>query len=323
MRTKIRLGISSCLLGHKVRFDGGHKMNRYLHDTLAPYVEYVPVCPEKEIGLSIPRPALRQVDAGDGTVRLVFSKTGEDITTRMQEWAQRRVLELEEEDLDGFVFKANSPSSGMERVRVYMGEGGKGEKGMPRKDGIGLFAAAFMQHFPLLPVEEEGRLNDAALRENFITRIFTLQRFRHMLQNNPTYGDIVEFHTRHKLLLMAHSVESYREIGRLVAQGKELSFADFLHAYRTQLLKGLSRKATLSKHTNVLHHILGYFKHDLNADEKQEVVELIDSYCLGLVPLIVPVTLLNHFVRKFKQAYLQEQVYLNPHPKELKLLNHV
>ncbi|MFA6687517.1 MAG: DUF523 domain-containing protein, partial [Desulfuromonas sp.] len=119
MRTKIRLGISSCLLGHKVRFDGGHKMNRYLHDTLAPYVEYVPVCPEKEIGLSIPRPALRQVDAGDGTVRLVFSKTGEDITTRMQEWAQRRVLELEEEDLDGFVFKANSPSSGMERVRVY------------------------------------------------------------------------------------------------------------------------------------------------------------------------------------------------------------
>ena len=317
MDDKIRLGISSCLLGHNVRFDGGHKMNRYLHDTLAPYVEYVPVCPEVEIGLPIPRPALRQVDAGNGKVRLVFSKSGDDITERMEEWAQQRVKELESEKLDGFVFKSNSPSSGMERVKVYK------DKGMPRKDGVGLFAAAFMQHFPLLPVEEEGRLNDSALRENFITRIFTLQRFRHMLENNPDYGDIVEFHTRHKLLLMAHSVEIYREMGRLVARGRELDFDEFLHEYRTLLLKGLSLKATPSKHTNVLHHILGYFKRDLSKDEKQEAVELIDNYRQELVPLIVPVTLLNHFVRKFEQNYLREQVYLKPHPKELKLLNHV
>jgi len=318
MEDRIRLGISSCLLGHNVRFDGGHKMNRYLHDTLSPYVEYVPVCPEIEIGLPIPRPALRQVDAGNDKVRLVFSKSGEDITARMQEWAQKRVRELETENLDGFVFKANSPSSGMERVKVY-----PAGKGMPRKNGVGVFAAAFMQHFPLLPVEEEGRLNDAALRENFITRIFTLQRFRHMLENNPGYGDIVEFHTRHKLLLMAHSVEIYREMGRLVAQGKELGFDKFLQKYRTLLLKGLSLKATPSKHTNVLHHILGYFKRDLNKDEKQEAVELIDNYRQGLVPLIVPVTLLNHFVRKFEQEYLRQQIYLKPHPKELKLLNHV
>ncbi len=314
---KIRLGISSCLLGHNVRFDGGHKMNRYLHDILAPYVEYVPVCPEVEIGLPIPRPTLRQVDAGNGEVRLVFSKSGEDITERMQEWAQRRVQELESENLDGFVFKANSPSSGMERVKVYK------DKGMPRKDGVGLFAANFMQHFPLLPVEEEGRLNDPALRENFITRIFTLQRFRHMLENNPGYGDIVAFHSRHKLLLMAHSVEIYREMGRLVARGKELGFDAFLQEYRTLLLKGLRLKATPSKHTNVLQHILGYFKRDLSKDEKQEAVELIDNYRLGLVPLIVPVTLLNHIVRKFEQEYLGAQVYLKPHPKELKLLNHV
>lgn len=197
------------------------------------------------------------------------------------------------------------------------------DKGMPRKDGVGLFAAAFMQHFPLLPVEEEGRLNDAALRENFITRIFTLQRFRHMLEGNPGYGDIVEFHTRHKLLLMAHSVEIYREMGSLVAKGRAQDFDGFLHEYRTLLLKGLSLKATPSKHTNVLQHILGYFKRDLNKDEKQEAVELIDNYRLGMVPLIVPITLLNHFVRKFGQGYLSEQVYLKPHPKELKLLNHV
>jgi uncharacterized protein YbgA (DUF1722 family)/uncharacterized protein YbbK (DUF523 family) len=318
MQDKIRLGISSCLLGHNVRFDGGHKMNRYLHDTLAPYVEYVPVCPEVEIGLTIPRPALRQVDAGDGKVRLVFSKTGEDITERMQQWAQKRIIELESENLDGFVFKANSPSSGMERVKVY-----PSGKGMPRKDGVGVFAAAFMEHFPLLPVEEEGRLNDAALRENFITRIFTLQRFRHMLEQNPGYGDVVDFHTRHKLLMMAHSVETYREMGRLVAQGKELDFNQFLQEYRALLLKGLRLKATPSKHTNVLQHILGYFKRDLSKDEKQEAVELIDNYRQELVPLIVPVTLLNHFVRKYGQDYLSQQVYLRPHPKELKLLNHV
>lgn len=318
MQDKIRLGISSCLLGHNVRFDGGHKMDHYLHDTLAPYVEYVPVCPEVEVGLPIPRPALRQVDAGNGKVRLVFSKSSEDITERMQEWAQKRVKELEVENLDGFVFKAKSPSCGMERVKVY-----PSGKGMPRKNGVGLFTAAFMEHFPLLPVEEDGRLNDAALRENFITRIFTLQRFRHMLEQNPTYGDVVDFHTRHKLLMMEHSVEIYREMGRLVAQGKELDFNELLSTYRTLLLKGLRLKATASKHTNVLHHILGYFKRDLSKDEKQEAVELIDNYRQELVPLIVPVTLLNHFVRKYGQDYLGQQVYLRPHPKELKLLNHV
>lgn len=317
MSDKIRLGISSCLLGHNVRFDGGHKMNRYLHDTLAPYVEYVPVCPEVEIGLPTPRPALRQIDAGNGEVRLVFSKSGEDITERMQKWAQQRVKELEAEHLDGFVFKANSPSSGMERVKVYA------PKGMPRKNGVGLFAAAFMKNFPLLPVEEEGRLNDPGLRENFITRIFTLQRFRRMLEHSPSYGAVVDFHTRHKLLIMAHSVEIYREMGRLVAQGKELDFEQFLRSYRVLLLKGLRLKATTRKHTNVLQHILGYFKRDLSKNEKQEAVELIDNYRQGLVPLIVPVTLLNHFVRKFEQEYLHNQVYLHPHPKELKLLNHV
>ncbi len=317
MENKIRLGISSCLLGNQVRFDGGHKLNRYLYGTLAPYVEYVPVCAEVEVGLPIPRPTLRLVDADTAAVSMIFSKTGEDITESMRNWAQQRVKELEAENLDGFVFKANSPSCGMERVKIYAA------KGMPHKDGVGLFAAAFMEHFPLLPVEEEGRLIDAALRENFITRIFTLQRFRRTLGAAPSYGAIVKFHTQHKLLIFSHSEKIYREMGRLVAHGKALPLAEFLVEYRTLLLKALKLKTTLNKHTNVLQHIMGYFKHNLSSDEKQEALELIHSYKQGLVPLIVPVTLINHFVRKFKQKYLQQQVYLNPHPKELKLLNHV
>lgn len=316
MNDKIRLGVSSCLVGHKVRFDGGHKQDRYLLDILSQYVEFVPVCPEVEVGLPIPRPALRQVEDGNGGVRLVFSKTGTDITDEMEQWAQKRVQELGKEQLDGFVFKANSPSSGMERVKVYT------ESGMPRKNGVGLFARAFMDHFPLIPVEEEGRLQDHSLRENFISRIFTLQRFRKALAG-ATYGDLVAFHSQHKLLIFAHSEKIYREMGRLVAHGKSLPLSEFILQYKKLLLGALQLKTTTSKQTNVLQHILGYFKKELSADEKQEALEIIQNYKDDLLPLIVPVTLMNHYVRKYDQQYLKSQVYLHPHPKELKLLNHV
>lgn len=316
MNDKIRLGVSSCLIGQKVRFDGGHKQDRYLLDILAQYVEFVPVCPEVEIGLPIPRPALRQVSDGQGGVRLVFSKSGEDVTDTMQQWAQKRVRELEEEQLDGFIFKSNSPSSGMERVKVYS------ESGMPRKNGVGLFARAFMDHFPLLPVEEEGRLHDPQLRENFICRIFTLQRFRRAIEGGR-YGDFVEFHSQHKLLIFSHSEKIYREMGRLVGQGKSLPLPEFIQSYKTLLLNALQLKTTTNKHTNVLHHILGYFKKQLTADEKKEALEVIQNYKDDLLPLIVPITLMNHYVRKYNQDYLKTQVYLHPHPKELKLLNHV
>ena len=198
MESRIRLGISSCLLGAKVRFDGGHKQDRYLMDVLGAYVDYLPVCPEVEVGLATPRPALRLVRDNDQQVRLRFSKTGEDITDKMQLWAQQRVKGLEAEQLDGFIFKAKSPSSGMERVKIYP-EGG----GMPDHHGVGVFARIFMEHFPLLPVEEEGRLHDPTLRENFITRIFTLKRLRETLAGTAGYGGMVEFHSCHKLLILA------------------------------------------------------------------------------------------------------------------------
>ncbi len=313
---KIRIGISSCLLGEKVRFDGQHKLDRFIVNTLGVYFDFVPVCPEVELGLPTPRPALRQVGQPDAP-RLVFSKTGEDISEAMEAWSQRRVRELETEELCGFIFKKGSPSSGMERVKLY------DHHGIPQKTGVGFFARAFMAYFPLLPVEEDGRLNDPKLRENFITRVFTLQRLRQALAEKNSYGAVVDFHTRHKYLILSHSEKHYREMGRLVAQSKALPFSTFLAQYNELLQAALHLSTTVRKQVNVLQHILGYFKRELSSAEKQEALGLIDDYRNDLVPLIVPITLLNHFVLKYDQPYLKQQLYLNPHPRELKLLNHV
>ncbi len=317
MDDKIRLGISSCLLGAQVRYDGGHQLDRYLRDVLGDYVEYVSVCPEVEVGLSIPRETLRLIENEQQQVRLVFSRSGEDITERMEAWACARVKQLEKEQLDGFVFKAKSPSSGMERVKLY------DRNGVPKKVGVGVFARHFMEHFPLLPVEEDGRLNDPRLRENFITAIFVLKRWRQMLADGFSLGRLVEFHTRHKLLIMAHSQQHYRQMGKLVAAGRDYSAAELQQVYLRELVTALRLRTTMKKQVNVMQHILGYFKRELTADEKQEALELIDNYRQGLVPLIVPLTLFNHFIRKYDQPYLRQQYYLNPHPKELKLLNQI
>lgn len=317
MENKIRLGISACLLGAQVRYDGGHQLDRYLRDVLGDYVEYVPVCPEVEVGLPIPRETLRLIENEEQQVRLVFSRSGEDITERMETWAQGRVKQLEQEQLDGFVFKSKSPSSGMERVKLY------DRNSIPKNVGVGVFARHFMAHFPLLPVEEEGRLHDPRLRENFITAIFVLKRWRELLAAGFSLGRLVEFHTRHKLLIMAHSQQHYRQMGKLVAAGRDHSLAQLRSLYLAELLTALRLKTTVKKHVNVLQHILGYFKRELQADEKQEMIELIENYRQELVPLIVPLTLLNHYIRKYDQPYLQQQYYLNPHPKELKLLNQI
>ncbi len=313
---KIRLGISACLLGEKVRFDGGHKHDRFLTDTLGRYVDYVPVCPEVEIGLPTPRDALRLTGSADNP-RLVFSRSGEDITGRMTGWAQKRLDELEKENLSGFIFKSKSPSSGMERVKLY------DRNGIPNKAGVGLFARAFMERFPLLPVEEEGRLHDPKLRENFIETIFTLKRWRELLAQGRTAGGLVAFHTRHKLLIMSHSPDVYRQMGKLVARAGSENPETLYDDYLGLLMKGLRLKTSVAKNVNVLQHVLGYFKKQLSADEKQETLEVIDHYRRQITPLVVPVTLLNHYVRKYRQPYLQQQVYLNPHPIELSLRNHV
>ena len=313
---KIRLGISACLLGENVRYDGGHKLDRFLTDTLGQYVEYVPVCPEVECGLPIPRESMH-LEGDPESPSLVTSRTKQDVTDRMVRWAEKRVVEIEEEDLCGFIFKSDSPSSGMERVRVY------NEKGMPVKKGIGMFAKIFMEHFPLLPVEDEGRLHDPELRENFIERIFISKRWREALTQKESRGIVVNFHTKHKLLILSHSPKHYQTMGKLVAKAKELSIKELYQQYQTILMETLQLKTTPKKNANVLQHMMGYFKEQLSADEKRELLEVIDNYRQEYIPLIVPITLVQHYVRKYDQPYLKEQVYLNPHPVELQLRNHV
>lgn len=315
MSERIKLGISSCLLGENVRYNGGHQLDHYIRDTLGQFVEWVPVCPEVECGLPIPREAMRLVGEPESP-RLVTQKTGIDHTDRMISWAAKRLMELEGEGLCGFIFKIRSPSSGMRDVKVYKGES-------VRKSGVGIWAREFMKRFPHIPVEDDGRLHDPGLRENFIERIFLFHRWQKYEKNDTSLKGLVEFHTRHKLLIMAHSPKILSQMGKLVARGKELERTKLLNRYAGILLEGFKIKATVKKNTNVLYHILGHFKKNLSEDEKSEVVEIINNYHRGLVPLIVPITLLQHYVRKYQEQYLIKQYYLQPHPIELMLRNHV
>lgn len=313
---RVKIGISTCLLGESVRYDGGHKLDRFLRDTLGQYVDYVPVCPEVECGFGVPRESMH-LEGDPRAPRLVTSRTKKDVTEVMLAWAERRLAELDGENLCGFIFKSNSPSSGMERVKIF------DHNGMPRKIGTGVFAGVFMRHFPLIPVEEEGRLHDPVLRENFIERIFVLKRWRNMIGSGATIGSLVDFHTRHKLLIMSHSPKHYSSLGKLVADPKALPREELYPQYQFLLMEALKLRATVKKNTNVLQHLVGYFKRELSPDEKQEMVELIQHYHHGHFPLIVPVTLVNHYARKYDQPYLKLQHYLNPHPLELQLRNHV
>jgi uncharacterized protein YbgA (DUF1722 family)/uncharacterized protein YbbK (DUF523 family) len=315
MENRIRIGVSACLLGQPVRFDGSHKHDRYLTGTLGEYLDFVPVCPEVEAGFPVPRETFRLVGDPENP-RFMTTRSQVDHTERMTAWAEKRVRELEKENLCGFIFKSDSPSSGLERVKVY------NAKGMAEKKGVGMFARAFTRHFPLLPVEEEGRLNDAKLREAFIEQIFTLKRWRGTLAQPANMKRLVDFHTRHKLLILSHSPAHAQRMGKLVAEGKKTPIQAVYTEYETLLLDALRMKTTLTKNLNVLQHIMGYFKQQLTSDEKQELLEVLDRYRKEHLPLIVPVTLLNHYVRKYDQPYLQQQTYLNPHPVALKLRNH-
>jgi uncharacterized protein YbgA (DUF1722 family)/uncharacterized protein YbbK (DUF523 family) len=313
---EIRIGVSSCLLGEPVRYDGGHKHDDYITGILGNFFTFVPVCPEVGCGLTVPREAMR-LEGDPASPRLVTRRSRVDLTDRMLDYCRRQVEELEEERLCGFIFKKGSPSSGLHRVKVY------DDRGIPAGTGRGLFAAAFTKRFPLLPVEEEGRLCDPALRENFIERVFVWRRWREFRAGTGSQGELVAFHTIHKLQLMAHSPKHYRELGKLVAEGKSRDRAELLDRYERLFMTALALPATVKKNTNVLMHIMGYFKKMLTAGEKEELLETIDRYHDHYLPLIVPVTLLNHYVRRFDERYLQGQTYLEPHPWELMLRNHV
>lgn len=312
----IRIGISSCLLGENVRFDGGHKRDGFIVETLGQFFQWVPVCPEMELGLGTPRETLRLVGTVDAP-RLIALKSQSDHTAAMQRYADARLSDLADMDLHGYILKKNSPSCGMARVRVYAENGGA-----PRQ-GQGLFARALMQRFPLLPVEEEGRLQDMPLRENFIERVFAYYRWRQFLALSPSPRDLICFHTRHKLTLLAHSRRHYQALGRLVATAGDRPMAELAAEYGTLLMTGLKVSATRKKHADVLSHLQGHLKKDLDATDKEELVTCIETYRQGLVPLVVPLTLLNHHFRRHPKPWVMEQTYLQPYPAELMLRNHV
>jgi uncharacterized protein YbgA (DUF1722 family)/uncharacterized protein YbbK (DUF523 family) len=312
----LRLGISRCLLGDEVRFDGGHKRDDFLTDVFGRYVEWVPVCPEVEAGLGIPREAMRLVGGPHGP-RLVTIKSGTDHTRALETMTANRIAELKNLDLSGYVFKKGSPSCGIERVRIY------NEHGMPNRNGVGLFARAFIEQFPLIPVEDEGRLGDPTLRENFIERVFCYRRWQDLVQRGVTRQALVQFHTIHKYLLLAHHPQQCEVLGRLIGQAHQHRPKELAHRYGELFMKALAVKATVRKHVNVLQHILGYFKERLGAHEKAELLGVIGDYHHGLAPLIVPLTLIKHYVQIFDVSYIRDQVYLNPHPIEVMLRNHV
>jgi uncharacterized protein YbbK (DUF523 family)/uncharacterized protein YbgA (DUF1722 family) len=269
----IRIGISACLLGQQVRFDGGHKRDVFLTETFGRFVEWVPVCPEVECGLDTPREAMRLVRVEDN-VRLLTVKTGIDLTDRMERFSRPRLSALAGEHLSGYVLKKDSPSCGLERVKVY------DPHGSPVRGGRGLYAAALVEAYPYLPVEEEGRLADPRLRDNFVKRVFAYWRLRGLFDGRWTVGDLVRFHTAHKLLLLAHAPEAYRRLGRLVAGARRVSRRDLERHYVDGFM-----------------HMAGYFKDRLDAASKRELVDAIAVYRRSLVPLVVPLTLVRHHVR--------------------------
>lgn len=309
------LGISTCLLGEKVRYDGAAKQDPFLTDTFGRFVDWVPVCPEVECGLPVPREPMR-LEGDPDTPRMVTRVTRTDHTGRMRRWMGSRLRDLEGEGLDGYVFKTKSPSCGMRKVPIYQ------EGGAPRRAGVGLWARALTDRFTLVPAEDDVRLRDPDIRENFIERVFCLRRYRNATAGRRGRGALVAFHSAHKLQLMAHGPAVLREMGRLVASAGELRPSELYGEYERLLVKAMRLRATPGKNANVLMHALGYFKRDLSADEKREALEVIESHRRGRVPLVVPVTLVRHYARLHEVSYLVDQSYVRPDPVELMLRNH-
>ncbi|MGB5305626.1 MAG: DUF523 and DUF1722 domain-containing protein [Gammaproteobacteria bacterium] len=312
----LRIGISSCLLGNQVRFDSGHKHSAYITQTLGEYFEFVPFCPEVAIGLGIPRPPVRLVNA-DGSIRVRGVRDpAQDVTDALAEYGRTVAPALG--DVSGYLFKKGSPSCGMERVKVY-----DAETGHPVGSASGLYAHTIMQALPELPVEEEGRLMDARLRENFVERVFIYHRWHCYCAHGMTAAALVDFHTRHKFSLLAHDEPAYRELGRLVAGAGKRDIDTVAGEYIRLLMRALRKIATPKQHTNVLMHIMGFFKDHLDGDDKAELLDLIEAYRREQVPLIVPMTLIQHHLRCHPDDYLAAQYYINPHPRELMLRNRI
>lgn len=315
MNNKIKIGISTCLLGEKVRYDGQHKLNYYLKNILGQFVEYISVCPEVECGMPIPREAM-SLQGSQNDPQLYTIKTKKNLTVQMNDWINAKLPILEKENLCGFIFKTKSPSSALYDAKIHT------DKGMPYGKSPGLFAKAFIERFSLIPVEDEGRLNDPVIRENFIERVFIYYRWINQVQSSSDKSTLNEFHKEHKLIIMSHAPSFTAKLGNIAGNVKKLN-NEIKSEYILLLMEVLKKKSTVKKHVNVLQHILGYFKKDLTSWEKEELLKIIDNYHKQLIPLIVPLTLIQHYIRKYDKDYLKGQRYIFQHPAELKLRNHV
>jgi len=295
-----------------VRFDGGHKQNRYILDTLGGYFCFKPFCPEMAIGLGVPRDSIRLIDRNGRTEAVSNKYPQRNFTQPMIDIAQQQAHWHRQ--IFGYIVKKDSPTCGMERVRLYRGD-------LPRRDGIGVYTQIMMENFPTLPVEEEGRLADPVLRESFVKRVFINKRWQDLLGNGLDWGALTDFHARHKLILYSHDQNLGRELGRELAAAHRQPIAEYAPAYLAQMMDILKIFAQRSNHVNVLEHIRGYLKQNLDKSDKQELTDSIENYRLGRLPLIVPITLLRHHFRRNPDAYIGRSYYLQPHPDELMLLN--
>jgi len=312
----IRVGVSRCLLGEEVRYDGGHKRDRFLTEVVGRYVEWVPICPEVEASLGTPREAMRLV-SDTRQPRLLTIKTDQDMTKPLKMFTEHKLEALEGADLSGYIFKKDSPSCGIERVPVF------NQRGMLNRTGVGLFAGGFVKRFPLIPVEEEGRLRDPVMRDNFIERVFSYHRWQMLAQGPVSRKAVVEFHRAHKYLLLAHSRQHYESLSKLVARVGRFRPKELIERYGAGFMEALTVKATPWKHVNVLRHIVGHVKEQLATNERAELNGVVDDYQRGLVPLVAPITLIKHYAVRYRIDYVRNQVYLNPHPEELQLRNYL
>ena len=317
MDNKIKIGVSSCLIGEKVRWNGDHKQNHFVREILANYFEYVSVCPEMEVGMGVPRETVALYGNLEKS-RMISKKTQTDWTRPMNNYIKDRLKSLTQDDLCGYIFKSKSPSCGLGRIPVYSEFGSN-----KVRHGSGMFAQAFTKAFPIVPTEDEGRLNDPRIRENFIVKVFSFYRLQALFKHNFSLGALVKFHTQQKFLLLAHSRKHYDTLGQLVAKSKSMRIEILKVKYGEVFMEALTFKATPKKNTDVLLHMMGFLKKILSKEEKKDILSVIEDYRKQLLPLIVPITLIRHHVSKHKIEYLIGQAYLNPHPKELMLRNHV
>lgn len=313
----MKLGISSCLLGTNCRYDGGHSRDRFITDMLGDYFEFVPYCPEKMV-FTTPREAIRLVRTEDD-IRVKTSTGDVDVTDKLVDISKDLANQIQNDDLCGFILKSKSPTCGLERVKVYASK----KNAMSEKNGVGVFAKELKDKYPLLPLEEEGRLGDAWLRENFLMQIFSYKNIFEFLKTNPSAKDLVEFHTSYKYMIYAKSHQSYKELGQIVANHDKRDIKIVLEDYKHAFLNAISLKGSLSNTYNVLLHLYGYFKKDITKDEKTEILDTLEEFKTGLIPLIAVVKVLNLYIKRFDIEYLKMQKFLNPYPKELALRSKV